>query len=124
MKDYKFFCFDGEPKFLYVAFDRIVHKTKFDFYDLEWNRILLKQYYPNSKYEIDRPKELEKMILLAQKLSSDFPHVRVDFYINNGKVLIGEMTFFHLSGNKPFEPYEYDEKFGDLLDLPEKSVLN
>ena len=57
-RDYKFFCFDGEPKFLFVASDRGI-ETEFDFYDLEWNKLHVSQYYPNSDYEIPKPKELK-----------------------------------------------------------------
>ncbi|NLJ18270.1 ATP-grasp fold amidoligase family protein [Globicatella sulfidifaciens] len=115
-KDYKFFCFDGIPKFMFVASDR-GHDTKFDFYDLDWNRIPVSQYHPNSNHEIPKPKELNEMIELAKKLSEGFPHVRVDFYVNKGKIIFGELTFFHFSGTKRFDPDEYEDIFGDYIDL-------
>ena len=118
-RDYKIFCFNGEPKFAFVASDR-GENTKFDFFDIEWNKIPVKQHYPNSNYNIEKPKQWEEMLAIARKLSADIPHVRVDLYINsNDTVLFGEMTFCHFSGKEPFEPNEYDEIFGGYLVLPE-----
>lgn len=115
-KDYKFFCFNGEPKFLFLASDRGID-TKFDFYDLEWNKIPVAQYYPNSNYSIPKPEKLEEMIELARILSEGFPHVRVDFYVIDNNIIFGEMTFFHFSGTKKFEPDKFDKIFGDYLDI-------
>lgn len=115
-KDYKFFCFDGKPKFMFLASDR-GKGTKFDFYDLEWSKIPVSQYYPTSEYNPPKPKRFEEMLDLAKKLSEGFPHVRVDFYVNNDKVIFGELTFFHFSGTKKFMPEKYDEIFGSYLDL-------
>lgn len=115
-KDYKFFCFDGKPRFMFLASDR-GKETKFDFYDLEWNRIPVSQYYPTSENNHLKPKKFEEMIELAEKLSEGFPHVRVDFYVNNDNVIFGELTFFHFSGTKKFVPEKYDKIFGSFLDL-------
>ena len=58
------------------------------------------------------------MIRLAETLSKDIPHVRVDFYDINGKIYFGELTFFHFSGNTRFQPDEWDYKIGEWLELP------
>ncbi|NMA66485.1 MAG: glycosyl transferase [Clostridiaceae bacterium] len=115
-KDYKFFCFDGEPQFMFIASDR-GRDTKFDFYDLDWNKLPVKQYYPTSDYNIQKPKNLNKILELSRKLSKGFPHVRVDFYLCGNDVIFGELTFFHFSGTKMFVPEKYDEIFGRYIDL-------
>jgi|LSQX01.1.fsa_nt_gb hypothetical protein len=115
-KDYKFFCFDGIPKFMFLASDR-GEETKFDFYDLDWNKIPVSQYYPNSNYQNPRPEKLNEMIELAKELSEGFPHARVDFYVNNSNIIFGEITFFHFSGTKRFVPGKYDKIFGEYIDL-------
>lgn len=115
-KDYKFFCFNGEPKFLYVASDRDTH-CKFDFYDLNWNHIPVKQGHPNNKKGIKKPEQLEEMLNICRKLSKDFPHVRVDLYYENGKIYFGELTFFHMAGLTQFTPQKYDKIFGDYFDI-------
>ena len=54
---------------------------------------------------------------LAAKLSQGIPQVRVDLYDTGSNVLFGEMTFYHFSGMMPFEPIEWDYKFGEMLTL-------
>lgn len=122
LRDYKFFCFDGEVKAMYIATERDV-ATKFDFFDEKFNRLPVKQYYPNSNIKLKKPKLFEEMKEIAEKLSAGIPHVRVDLYEINGKIYFGEMTFFHLSGWKKFEPYIFDEIFGDWLQLPSKKKV-
>lgn len=117
LKDYKLFCFNGEPKFLFVATDRQKNETKFDFFDLDFNHLPVINGHPNSENKIDKPEGLDKMIELSRILSKGIPHVRVDFYDINGRVYFGELTFFHYSGFVPFEPEEWDLKFGSFIDL-------
>ena len=63
------------------------------------------------------------MIFVAEKLAQGIPHVRVDFYEVAGKIFVGEMTFYHLSGLVKFEPMEWDYKLGDLLDLERDALI-
>lgn len=120
LKDYKIFCFNGQPKMSFVASDRQKEgeDTKFDFYDLEWNHIPVTNGHPCSEHGIAKPQNYDKMLELASKLSQGIPHVRVDFYNINGKIYFGELTFFHWSGLVPFEPEDWDYTFGSYLHLP------
>lgn len=119
LKDYKIFCFDGEPRFLFVATGRQEQDTRFDFFDLEWNHLPVLNGHPNADHPIDKPKNFPEMLEVARKLSANIPHVRVDLYNVNGNIYFGEMTFFHWSGMTPFEPEEWDYKFGEYLKLPQ-----
>ena len=124
LRDYKFFCFDGAVKLLYVASDRQnkQEETKFDFFDINFNRLPFVNAHPNSQKAIERPRTFEKMKFLAAKLSETFSHIRVDFYEINGQIYFGELTFFHMSGFVPFDPPEWDKKIGDWLVLPRKNI--
>ena len=117
LKDYKFFCFDGEPKMLFVATDR-PYDTRFDFFDTEFNHLPFKQGHPLATKPIKKPAGFKEMLELSRKLSKGFRHVRVDLYDINGHIYFGELTFFHFSGNVPFEPEEWDYKVGEWLKLP------
>ena len=119
LKDYKFFCFDGEVKALYIASDRTskTEETKFDFYDAEFNHLPFTNGHPNSNKEIKKPESFEKMKKLAAVLSKDTPHVRIDFYDIKGQVYFGEITLFHMSGVAPFVPEEWDYTFGKWIEL-------
>ncbi|MGG1687210.1 ATP-grasp fold amidoligase family protein [Pseudalkalibacillus sp. NRS-1564] len=119
LKDYKFFCFDGEVKAMFIATDRGID-TRFDFFDLDFNHMPFMQRYPNAIKPIKKPKGFKEMIDLAMVLSKGIPHVRVDFYDINGKIYFGEMTFFHFSGWEKFEPSKYDELFGSWINPPFK----
>lgn len=118
LRDYKFFCFDGVPKAMFVATGRNKGTTKFDYYDLDFNHLDIIQYYPNSDKEISKPSQYEKMLELSKVLSNNIPHVRVDFYEVNGKLYFGELTFYHFSGFMPFQPNKWDKVFGDWIKLP------
>ena len=122
LKDYKWFCFDGDPKALFIATDRgnPDEDTKFDFFDVEFKHLPFTNGHPNANRLITKPKGFEEMKQLAGLLSQGIPHVRVDFYDINGKVYFGELTFYHWSGFVPFEPEEWDYKFGEWIKLPNK----
>lgn len=114
--DYKFYCFHGEPKFIHVDIDR-AEKHERNFYDLNWERLPFGLFYPQSKRDVNKPKQLELMIELAKKLSADFVFVRVDFYEVENKVIFGELTFYPGNGLEIFTPRKYDNEIGKFLNL-------
>ena len=120
LKDYKFFCFNGEPKMLFIATDRENpnEDTKFDFFDMNFNLLPFTNGHEHAKTTPTKPKGFDRMVEIARKLSAGIPHVRVDLYDVNGHVYFGELTFYHWSGFVPFEPEEWDRRFGDMLKLP------
>ena len=115
-KDYKFFCFFGEPKYFFVCSDRI-NNCKFDFFDLDGRWLNIKNGHPNSSGKIELPANLNEMIRIARLLSRDFPQVRVDLYSVHNKVYFGELTFFHHAGDERFKPNSFDKELGSCLDL-------
>ena len=118
LKDYKIFCFNGVPKALFIATDRGIHQTKFDFFDANLNHLPMKQHYPNNPdIKIPDPEGINKMFELARILTRDFKHCRADFYDVNGRIYFGELTFSHFSGMQTMEPAEWDETFGAWLNL-------
>ncbi len=121
LKDYKFFCFDGEVKALFVAKDRQTagEETKFDFFDENFNHLPFTNGHPNSNPPYFRPDKFEQMKEIACKLSKGIPQVRVDLYNINGHIYFGELTFSHWSGMVAFEPEQWDYKFGEWIKLTE-----
>lgn len=126
LNDYKFFCFNGEPKVLFYASDRYNDKglpPKFDYYDMELKHLPVKSHGHDNAVNLLKPfPEFEEMKKIARKLSKDIPFVRVDFYRVHGQIYFGELTFYHDSGTVAFEPEEWDYKFGSWLNLPKKYV--
>lgn len=119
LKDYKFFCFDGKVRALFVASDRNTpgEETKFDFFDADYNHLPFTNGHPNAAQIPARPHNFELMKQLAARLSKDIPEVRIDLYEVGNRVLFGEMTFFHHSGLEPFTPEEWDYTFGSWVNL-------
>ena len=124
LSDYKFFCFDGVVKALFVATDRQKEgeDVKFDFFDADFNHLPFKQGHENALVTPQKPKFFEEMKKAATKLSKGIPLVRIDFYEAEQGILFGEITFFHFSGLKPFRPDKWDQIFGDMLTLPNEKM--
>jgi hypothetical protein len=120
LPDYKFFCFDGVVKALFVGSERETGDVKFDFFDADFNHLDLVQSHPMSGRKLEKPVGFEEMKLLATKLSKGIPHVRVDLYNVRGKIYFGELTFFHHGGVTPFHPQKWDYTFGSWITLPQK----
>lgn len=121
LRDYKFFCFDGVVKFLFIATDRQNQEEPyFDFFDADFNYLDLRQGHPNAPIQPEKPQCFDEMKRLATILSKDIPQVRVDFYEVDGNVYFGEMTFFHHGGWTKFDPEEWDYTFGKWLTLPQQ----
>lgn len=119
--DYKFFCFDGVPKFVQLDFDRFTNHTR-NFYDLDWKRLPFSLLYPSYGDDVPRPSRLNEMVDVACKLSTGFPFIRVDLYECEGYVYFGELTFHPEGGFGPICPSEWDLKLGHLLQLPPADV--
>ena len=119
--EYKIFCFNGTAKMVLVCKGAAHGNLRTnDYCDLELNRLPFTSLYPNSEGKLDKPKHYEKMIELAERLSSEVPLLRVDFYSADDKIFFGELTFYHNSGFCTFNPDEWDLKLGQMLDLESK----
>ena len=116
LRDYKFYCFNGEPKIIMINSDREIGKTKADYFDMDFNWLDLKWGYEHALVKPLKPINFEKMKELAVVLSKNIPELRVDFYEVNNKIYFGELTFFDGSGFDKIEPKEWDKKLGDWVD--------
>ncbi|MFR3559788.1 MAG: ATP-grasp fold amidoligase family protein [Paraclostridium sordellii] len=116
-EDYKIMCFGGEPKLIQVHRGRYSEYTQ-DFYDIYWNKMDFNNVgYKGSKYEHEKPKQLEEMLDIARKLSEGLRQIRIDLYCVNEQIYFGEMTFFDASGLAKFEPHEYEDIIGSWIKI-------
>ena len=120
--DYKFMCFDGVVKFIWVDTDRFTNHKR-TLFTPTWKRMEERLLWPTADHEIPKPKNLDKMLEFAEKLSQGFAHVRVDFYEVQGKLYFGEMTFTSSSGTEHAIPKEFEYTMGSWLKLPPKSPI-
>ncbi len=116
--DYKFHCFHGEPKYVYVQ-KNTPYNLKKGFYDLNWNKVMPEKHIPAfADAEFEKPENFEEMIEVAKKLSKDFIFLRVDLYSIDAKIIFGELTFFSNAGNIRSSIEKFNKEFGDLMQLP------
>lgn len=118
LRDYKFFCFNGEPKFMQLEVGRYTDHNTRNFYDTEWNLMPFGKELPhNPDVDIPKPEMFEEMKKIAKNLCKPFQFVRVDLYQVGGKVYFGELTFFPAGGAPDFVPEKYDKIVGDMWTL-------
>lgn len=114
---YKFFCFNGDPKIIQTIQNDKQKDETIDYFDISWNKLELKQNFPNSEKSIQKPVKLDEMIEIAKKLSKGMSFIRVDLYLINDDVKFSEFTFYSDCGLAKFEPKEWDKILGDYIDL-------
>ena len=119
LSDYKLYCFNGVAQGVYVTINRFTNLSV-SMYDMDWNLMPFEHIHPNQGEKIEKPKNLELMRELAEKVAKfiDNPFVRVDFYETNGKVYFGEITFYPEGGMGYFDPIEWDYMLGSWMKLP------
>ncbi len=119
MRDYKFFCFDGKPKMMYISEGLENHSTaSMSFFDMNFKLSECKRKdYKLLNYLPNKPKTFEKMKKLSAILSKGIPHVRVDWYEINGRLYFGELTFYTCSGFIMFEDEKWDKMIGDWITI-------
>lgn len=119
LKDYKFFCFNGSMEFFDIDIDRFIEHRS-NYYDRNGNFLPFGKTYcpPDYTKKIEMPKNLDKMIELAETISHNTVLSRIDLYEIDGQVYFGEITFYPGSGFSPFTDEKWDYKLGDMIDLP------
>lgn len=116
LTDYKFFCFDGEPKVVYISKDK-AEDPRTDFFDMDYNHLPIRMRDPNADVLPEKPEKFEEMKEIARILSAGIRHVRVDFYQIEGRIYVGELTFFHCGGLAEVKPKEWNLKMGDWIKI-------
>jgi hypothetical protein len=119
--DYKYFCFDGKPTWMYLLTDRSLgNGVGVGIYDADFNRQDAQRADERPlERVIEKPLTFELMKEISAKLSEGFPEARIDLYEVDGEVKFGEITFYDGSGYMTFKPDSFDEKFGKAFILPE-----
>lgn len=120
--DYKFYCFNGEPKFMYISEGLEDHRTaRISFVNMDWTPAPFQRtdYTPFEQLP-PKPEHFDTMVELARQFSKGIPFLRVDMYEIGGKLYFSELTFFPTSGYTHIKPELWDRRIGDWLTLPEK----
>ena len=118
--DYKFYCFNGEAKYLYVSKGLENHATaRISFLNMDW------QFAPFGRSDFapfdelpEKPSRFDEMVKIANRISKGHSFLRVDLYQINGQIYFSELTFHPCSGMMPFKPEKWDKIFGEWIALP------
>lgn len=116
LRDYKFWCFNGKPTYMYIT-----NKGSFvreNFYDMDFKPVDINHGFYRTVPEYNKPDKFEDMKVLAAKLSKDIPFLRVDFFCINGHIYFSEFTFYDWGGMRKFVPEDLDYQLGELIKLP------
>jgi hypothetical protein len=117
LKDFRFFCFSGEPKFVQIG--SVYEDARYvSYYNLNWEKMPVIGVSPEHPVLLEKPHQFDEMVRLATTLSQTFPFVRVDMYPLVDRIVFGEMTFYPNDGRASYIPSNYNKVFGDYIKLP------
>ena len=122
LKDYKFYCFNGKAYKVMMCLDRASGHPKFYSFDRDWNLLRhnkLGKIAPEG-FTLPKPKRIDEMFAIAEKLSKDIPFLRVDLYYVDNQIYFGEMTFYPNSGYDFNILPEIDMLYGSMIILPRR----
>lgn len=124
--DYKIFCFRAQARLIQLDLDRRSNHTR-KFYDRNWNELPFSLGYPRSLKVVERPRNLESMLKVAEALSARFGLIRIDLYSNDEQCLVGEITNCHGNAGEQFFPTASEEAASRILfgtDFQSSHLLN
>ncbi|MCI9142670.1 MAG: glycosyl transferase [Lachnospiraceae bacterium] len=120
LTDFKLMCFNGKVRCSFTVTDRFSEDgLKVTFFDREWNRMPFERHYPADKKDIPKPASYDRMVVIAEEISTGHPFMRIDFYEINEQVFFGEITLYPGNGMEEFIPEEWDLKLGEWIQLDE-----
>lgn len=117
-QDYKFYCFDGQPRVVHVDCDRFSARPTTNFYALPWQPLQVQDVFARGPARA-APPQLEDMLAHAAALSAGLDFVRVDLTLFEGRIVFGEFTLYPLAGVGRFNPDSFDEVLGQFWRLPQ-----
>lgn len=124
--DYKFMCFAGIPKLLFIEGNvcdengkRNTTGSRFvNVYDMDFRLTPITSGTKQDKEVLlSKPKNFELMKKIASRLSEPFPHCRIDLFNIDGNIYFGEITFYHGGGCINIQPEEWALKMGEWIVL-------
>lgn len=118
--DYKIYCTNGKPQYIWVCSGRDSTGTDVMTYDCNWtprpDLCVYDHRYREGKI-MPKPENLDEMLKVAEKLVKPFPFVRCDLYNIQGRIFFGELTFTPLGGMVNFHPQKFLDELGAKIDL-------
>lgn len=114
LMDYRLFCFNGQVKLICIDIGKFTGYKRI-FYTKDWVKQDFSLKYPLYEGELAKPINLEEMIMIAEKLSSELDFVRIDLYSDGESCLVGEITNCHAAASQNFVPLAAEEKASKII---------
>ena len=116
--EYKIHVFNGVAKSMYVVTGR-GKDIRYNNYYIDWKPFDGSQFngWKKTDYKLEKPKNWDEMVKIAEKLGEKFPFVRVDLYNINGKIYFSEMTFTPAKGTLILDDDRCDFEMGEWLKI-------
>ena len=121
IEDVKVLCFHGRPKLIQIDHNRFGAHGR-DYFDVAGRRLPIQMRKPPADLPFPHPGKLAQIIELARRLSEGFSFLRVDFYVDGPRLLIGELTSFTTNCTVPFQPESADRIIARLFDEPSLEI--
>lgn len=126
--EYKFFCFNGEPKYIYHSDNHFKNgentECTVSFYDMQWKFQNVQYGNHLANPHAPKPKFLSDMTQISKKLAKDFSFVRVDFFESSTRFYIAELTFAVGAGLTPYSPESFDYELGALWKMDTNNMCS
>ena len=119
--DYKIWCLNGVPSYIWVCYSRSKQEVKVETYDLDWKYhpeySIFNDHYVNGGGKVPKPQNFDRMLEIARILAEGFKQVRVDLYNIDGHIYFGELTFTSNGGYMDFYTPDFLLEMGNNVDL-------
>lgn len=122
LSEFKLYCLNGKVKFMYCVVNPNKENEMETFFDGQGKILDVKNALNPIYSEAKAPDCYNQLVEMSEKLAKPFPLVRVDWYIKDGNIYFGELTFTPFGGLLKFDPDKYDDIFGEMLDISELVV--
>lgn len=124
--DCKVFCFHGEPVLIRMEIDRFKPSHTWAFHSIDWKILnIVREAPPDSPFTpLPRPKQLDRILDISRILSAPFGNgiVRVDFYVADVGLRVGELTFLPRAGKDAFQPPSVESLLGKMLRADRRDI--
>lgn len=114
LMDYRLFCFNGQVKLICIDVGKFTGYKRI-FYTKDWVKQDFSLKYPLYEGELVKPMNLDEMIMIAEKLSSELDFVRIDLYSDGENCLVGEITNCHAAASQSFVPLAAEKKASKII---------
>lgn len=121
LEDVKVWCFHGRPKLIQVDHDRHSGHRR-DLFSAEGEFLPIERLAPNAGKPFAYAAQLPELMRLSRILSAGFSFVRIDFYVVEDAILVGEISSFADGCVSPFKPSSADRIVGRLFDEPDLQI--